>query len=489
MLLKGIKIESIICFLALLVSALILPQVSFAAEPAPEELVNRFLERNQLLAIEYFESNLSNLEKFVDCLEDASRCSHSNLEVSRGEEIIEIEFTQANLVEFIRARYSELRILGGIHSYTAVERGLALGRGRMSITPFHGSNAIIFDTRDEPGEREWQQIQDIYNGELQAIEFHNEQIHRNRFTFGEATTATMRDVVKAQMVALLQKFPFLKHMTRHNPGREEVLEAFSRLKRSYINTLTHIATLEGDDRFELFGFVATLQSAFSEFNDEEQALLEEHFEYIEETNTIWNQILDLVTSRYFLGMIGCWTASVFIPPVAAICGAIGVGFAVPGIYNLVQDGLRLGDFRATGEYDQGTYTRYMTGILLSGGMYLVMAQTAVPGLIRNVRSFHSRTTDVIQRVRLSPRTAFGTTRDILSGEVDVLWRSFLFNLKDFGSEGMVDLAAQQINGVSIRQLLPTIRRAFQTNLARIEARSPQIFLYSDVLRVSQTVLP
>ncbi len=473
----------------IVITILIWGNPSLGAQPAPEALINRFLEANQLLAIEYFESNLENLEKFVTCLEDSNQCLNSNIHVSQGSQLVELEFNQENLIQYIQARHSEFRILVGVHSYPAIERGLALGRGRMSITPFRGSGPVIFDTRDEAGEREWSHIQNIYNGELQAIHFHNTQIQRSRFRFAEATERTMREMIQSQLTTMLQKFPFLKTITRHNPTRLHILQSFQQLKQSYINSLTHISTLEDDDRFELFGFIATLQTALESFSEQEQTLIEEHFKYIEETTTIWHQILDLVTSRYFLSMIGCWTVSVFLPPVAAICGAIGLGFAIPGIYDLVQQTMRLNDFNATGEYDVSVYSRYIIGIILSGGMYTIFARGAVPGFIRNVRSLHSRTLEVVNKIRLSPRSLLGTSRDFINGELDILRRYFIFNLKDFGSQGAVDLASQQLNGVSMRQLLPGLRNAFQGAILQIETRTPQIFLYSDILRVTRTVIP
>ena len=453
-------------------------------QKAPDDLVEKFAEIQQLNVISFLEGNLENYDAVYKCLDDASTCSKAKVISSTMEGDVELSFDQQGLVEFIQERHKELRFLIGIHSYRAITAGLRLGRGQTAISPVKGSGSFIFNNKSDAGAEEWQRITEMWENEVYTIDDFNIFLSEANLSVEEASHNKMRDLIESQIMTMQMNYPFLRRLPRIKPNRSDILKAVKKVKKSFIKSLTHVARLKGNDRYELFGFAATLEPSFDALTDEERDAIEEHFLYIEENTTVWSQIVDVVTSRYFRFMLVCFTASLIIPPVAILCGAVGIGFAIPGILGVIKQVDRLIDFNNTGKYDREIFTKYMFGAFLTAGMYVVWGRAAIPGFYKNIKHAKRRSLKVIAKLRLNRGTPVNMAKDFLVGEINILKDYIKYYMKDFGSDTAVDLMLTQAGNAGLRAIMPNIQMAFRQTLVRVSARNPSLFLYSDLLKVT-----
>ncbi|MCJ8277601.1 MAG: hypothetical protein MJK18_12225, partial [Bdellovibrionales bacterium] len=178
------------------------------AQEASATLIESFLEATKNESIGYFNANMENHQAILQCLNSASRCDVEIETDLNGHEAV-LEFGQNDLIQYMSDRYQEYRFIVGL-AYYPVINPIISGSRRMSITPLQTAGAVIFETRSEEGRAEWDMISRFYQREEAALNFHNEWMIRNDFSFDGSNVGykESHEFFKNQISIYLQKFPF-----------------------------------------------------------------------------------------------------------------------------------------------------------------------------------------------------------------------------------------------------------------------------------------
>jgi hypothetical protein len=476
--------KKILVYKAIILTILFMSFAAQSAQPANEKLLNTFLEENQKNALVYFQDNIDNHKSILSCLESQSSCTDSYVETEINNKAAQIKFDQSDLVEFMRARHKEYRFMVGLAFHDVIKN--FVGHGRMSITPIKSAGAVIFDFRSKEGKAEWESISQLYKEEVDAISTHNNWLH----SIGDLTVGNADNLnfMKHQIAIYIQKFPFLTKMMTHKSAKSEYVNAVKKMITTYERAHRNIASLEGDDRFEILGFVNIFQATLESFTQDEQQEIAGHFEYLEETNTIWKQIRDIITSKYTLGMIGCYTVAAFSTPVFApiigtICGSIALGFAIPGMYNLYQDTARMFNYLASGGYDEGVFNRYMMSNAISGVMYTIWLVGFVPGFSKGLVQTRVNAGNAVRKIKIRGSRLMNMSKEALLNEAKLIWSYTWY----YGRELGMEVTAEQLAAFAGKSnaILPVIARSFTNTLRKVRAANPSIVRFSDILALSR----
>ena len=182
-------------------------------------------------------------------------------------------------------------------------------------------------------------------------------------------------------------------------------------------------------------------------------------------------------------MVACYTAAIVFPPTALICGAIGLAFAVPGIYNLAQNTGRLFDYMSTGQYDSDVFGKYMTSNFVSGVMYTIWLSGMLPGFTKNLANVKSMATEAIKKIQITKGQLGITTREALLAEYNLIKRYVQYYSKEITLDGTFDTIARFSGKTNL--IIPHASRVLLLTATQIRNRSPRIFQYSDMLAVTR----
>ena len=464
---------------------LLLSTASWAqSSPANQDLLNRFLEKNKEVAIEYFNENGKNHESLQYCLDQSALCSEVSVNTQLNGELVELSFSQDSLVEFLNQRYLEYRMLVGVAYYPVIINSIAIGRGKMSITPIDKSGFLYFENQTEAGKEELELIKEIYEQEEKKINQHNIWLSEIPVSEAQVKNSDMMKFLKMQIATYIQKYPFFVHLHHPSANKEDFSKSINKTIESYVSAKNHVEKLQGDDRFEILGFVSVFEETLGSFSEVEQEELIGHFEYIKENNTFWKRVADIVFNWYTIGMVACYTTSIFAPPVAVLCGAVGLGFAIPGIYGLVKQTNRLIQFYQTGHYDSGVFGKYILSNIVAGVMYSIWLSGAVPGFTRNIVKVKSATVAVVRKIRIDGRRILTVNKDVLLKEFEIIRSYVVYYSKEMGLE----VGSDQLAGIAgkTNSLIPAVSVAFSRTSQKLSTSSMNgLFKFSDLLSVTQ----
>lgn len=380
-----------------------------------------------------------------------------------------MEYTQQELIEFLQARWRDYRILVGLFDYEVLISAVLFGRGQTAYRPIHASPSVIYSQNTEEGRLELETIEELHLELQQRASYSTvgELRHRNR------------QFVTGQLKTILNRYPFLKQLSSQGPTRARLVRAVNRTKRNFQRALARAERSSGEERTELLGYTEVLSFSFQSFSSEQQASIESYFEWLQAQSTLWSRVTDILTSGYFWGMMGCWTMSFFVPPVALVCGAIGVGFAIPGVVSTLDQVQRVSSYHSTGAYDSETYAQTLVNAAVTGAIYNIFASSALPSFVKNIRQSQRLTRNTFRRLRLSQYRPQLIARQFARSEAGLVASYARFYIKDFGISGVSDAAFSALTDSSLDEALPDVHQTLGDQLQEMINRSYFVYLYSD----------
>ncbi len=270
-------------------------------------------------------------------------------------------------------------------------------------------------------------------------------------------------------------------------SKSDTLRALKKLGTNYQKVSRNVASLEGDNRYELLGFIDVFNRAISEFTEEERHELYAYFAELEKNNVWWKKVLAIITNKYTLFMFACYTASVFFaaagPVIALICGAIGMSVVIPGLKDLAEQTLRLKKFIRSGKYDQDIYGRYLANITVAAVMYAVWASAAVPSFTRNLVNVRTNAQVMVIAAHHNGSRLLQVDKGILAEEAKILWNSVWYNGRDMGLDAISDHLTKVAS--TSNSLIPAVASSFLGAADHFRKQHPPVFKFSELLRISR----
>jgi hypothetical protein len=462
-------------------------------------LLEEFFQTSQEMAYHYFEAKIDKAEKILNCYQNDTHCDSLTLTVEDQADVQHIQFSKGQFLQYLNEQYKAYRAYAGIANYNALNLSLRMGNHRHgSVAPLPGLARVRYTRSDDEGRNEIDQIQSMYEAEIRGIRLHNRWINqRNQMLSGEELQITSHDDLiknyKGRLAQITSQLPFFGWITSRTITERHLKGALRNLIRTYNRTINKINRLEGDDRYELLGFVDVFQQSMAEFDDDEALRLVEHFRAEDRAPTLLEKILAIVSNKQMWAMVGCWSVAIIVPVAAAIvgtvCGAISLYLAAPGAADLVSDTLRMIDFGRTGAYESDLFTRYMVNHAISFTMYSVFFAGAVPGLHTSVKNFrrdlHAST--VVFSMGANRMLQMG--RDDLvknvTDELKLLWGYSYFYGRDVGLESISDLMLRQGGIQSI--VIPAAAHTLLTIIEENRSRGYETIMFSQILQIQRTI--
>jgi len=460
-----------------------------AAKPAPEDLVERFVSASKQMSQEYFAANVKNYQSLIDCLSDENHCEKAEVLSEQNGEAIKLTFSQDDLLDFLTIRLKEYRILVGLSLYPALQAGLAVGRGRVTLTPLQRGLAspVIYDTRNAEGMEEFKRIEHFYEQQKEDIGAFNKWLTHARFDDGVVKYNSIVHFANKNIAQFLKSYPFLAKMLKADSSKKAFIAALSKIRDDFQSTERHIASLEGEKRKEVFGFISVLKDVLQTFTQAEQDAIVEHFHYLAESTNFWTKLKGIITLKWVI-TVGCFAAAIPAPVLLAVCYAMGLTLAVPVIFDVAKQTKRLLRYYNTGQFDEDILHKIMMSNMVSMVMMGVYLKAAVPSFTVSISTFRASSQSLLSSVKLKGLRFIKFNKDLLKETGDILLGSAKFNAKEAGLElGMNEFAS------ALNLVVPLGVAAFTNGLDKPRssyggARVNGFFSFSNLLSVRKDLM-
>jgi hypothetical protein len=459
-----------------------------AERSAIDPLVDQFLETNREIAIEYFTVNLERSRYTLNCLSDQGPCDDLELDAGTVRNPAAFSFSKADFIAHIVAQYKAYRVIAGLANFQILAMSRRLNSGRSAeVAPVAGARKLNYNLNTPQGRQELDLIQSYYEDEVERIRLHNNWLQSQGRSEEMISHDGIEQHYKERVVELQSKYPFFASLRHKDLTEARLKGALRRLNRSYERTIRKISRLEGQDRYELLGFVDVFERTLQEFEPHEVDTLSQHFETIQENKTIWQKVMDVLKTPMTWVMVGCFTASIFILPVApllaTICTSIGLGFAAKGLYSLGEASLRLHEYGRTGAFSDELFSRYFVNNLVTSAMYSIYFSAAIPSFTRNVANLRVNIAVAAWGTRESFGRVVEMSRSTLLEELNYFWRLSYFYGREFSLETVAEriLSTRQLS----RALLPSAVSTFLVMVDQQRQSEPGIIFLSELLEMSR----
>jgi len=423
-----------------------------AAKPAPDELVERFVEASKQVSQEYFGANVKNYQSLIDCLSDESHCAKTDVLSEHNGKPLRLTFDQDELLDFLTVRLKEYRVLVGLSLYSALRAGLAVGRGRAVLSPLQKglSSPLVYSTRDQEGMDEFKRIERFYEQQKEDVNAFNNWLTDARFDDGVVEYTSIVHFANKNIAQFLKSYPFLAKMMKADFSKRAFIKALSEIRDDFQSTKRHIASLEGDKRKEVFGFVSIMEDVLKAFKKSEQDAILEHFQHLAESSNFWSKLKETINLKWVV-TIGCFAASVPVPVLLTVCYAMGLTLAVPAILDITTQTKRLLTYLKTSQFDEDVMQTIMVSNMISTVMLGIYFKSAVPSFTVSVSTFKETKRSFISSVKLKGLNLMKFNKNLLHETGDRIFGSVKFNAKEMGMEqGMNDLMTAVNLAVPIR---------------------------------------
>jgi hypothetical protein len=398
-------------------------------------------------------------------------------------------------VDPIIQKYSEYRIYAGLVQYADLEmRMRQMGRGYI----VHQGLRLYFSSRDPKGAEEWALIQEINRYDREQIEqkmgaMDLDPESREYYQIQRQHIQAQHMHYASAVSEFLAYYPFFINSTKIQINRTDLVALAETTGREYERAINNISRLNGDQRFELLGFLESVEKVVENFTERENRTVVNYIDSLNRQTQIWGRIVAILTNWKTLAIGTCHVATFAVAAVphpvvqlarlavGTLCASTGVTLSLHYFGQSTSDFIRQLQYLRTGSYSGEVFEQYLRTYVVTTVMtflYVMPALPAIRGRIQAMPSLIAVTSRAHRMNRLSFNPGKMARFDRMSFASDVrgLGRRYA---EYYGEE--LAISALLTAGGRHAMNLRTIETAIIVALSRAMEREVPIFSYGDLL--------